>query len=79
MADGSGKVMKPGQRGQDIALLQQRLEASGDLVGMSVPGEYDGAVVGAVKRFQIGTACHQRVSWTPKRWLRRSTCRQACA
>ena len=48
-----GRVMKPGQRGQDIALLQQRLEASGDLVGMSVPGEYDGAVVGAVKRFQI--------------------------
>ncbi|MET0667202.1 MAG: L,D-transpeptidase family protein [Methyloceanibacter sp.] len=48
-----GRVMRPGQRGQDIALLQQRLEASGDLVGMSVPGEYDGAVVGAVKRFQI--------------------------
>lgn len=47
------KAMKPGQRGQEVALLQQRLEATGDLVGMSVPGQYDAAVVSAVKRFQI--------------------------
>ncbi len=48
------RAMKPGQRGQEVAILQQRLEASGDLVGMSVPGQYDAAVVAAVKRFQIG-------------------------
>jgi murein L,D-transpeptidase YcbB/YkuD len=46
------KVMKPGQRGQEIATLQRRLEISGDLVGQSVEGEYDGAVVAAVKKFQ---------------------------
>ncbi len=47
------KVMKPGMRSQDVAILQQRLEASGDLVGMSNTGEYDAAVVSAVKRFQL--------------------------
>ncbi|HEU4476808.1 MAG TPA: L,D-transpeptidase family protein [Methyloceanibacter sp.] len=46
------KAMHPGQRGQEVAALQRRLEVSGDLVGMSVPGEYDGAVVQAVKNFQ---------------------------
>jgi L,D-transpeptidase YcbB len=46
------KAMHPGQRGQEIAILQRRLEISGDLVGMSVPGEYDAAVVQAVKSFQ---------------------------
>ena len=44
--------MKPGQRGQEIEILQRRLEITGDLVGQSVPGEYDAAVVGAVKKFQ---------------------------
>lgn len=45
-------AMKPGSRGQEIVTLHQRLEISGDLVGMSVPEEYDAAVVAAVKRFQ---------------------------
>ena len=44
--------MKPGQRGQEIEILQRRLEITGDLVGQSVPGEYDAAVVVAVKKFQ---------------------------
>ena len=46
------KAMHPGQRGPEIAALQRRLEVSGDLAGMSVPGEYDAAVVQAVKNFQ---------------------------
>ena len=46
------KAMHPGQRGPEVAALQRRLEVSGDLVGMSVPGEYDAAVVQAVKIFQ---------------------------
>jgi murein L,D-transpeptidase YcbB/YkuD len=46
------KVMRPGQRGQEIAILQRRLEVSGDLFGQSIQGEYDAAVVVAVKKFQ---------------------------
>lgn len=46
------KAMKPGQSGQEVEILQRRLEISGDLVGQSVPGEYDAAVVAAVKKFQ---------------------------
>jgi L,D-transpeptidase YcbB len=46
------KPMRPGQRGQEIEILQRRLEVTGDLVGQSVPGEYDAAVVAAVKTFQ---------------------------
>ena len=46
------KPMKAGQRGQEVDILQRRLEVSGDLVGQSVPGEYDAAVVMAVKKFQ---------------------------
>jgi murein L,D-transpeptidase YcbB/YkuD len=46
------QAMRPGQRGPEVATLQRRLEISGDLVGMSVPGEYDAAVVQAVKIFQ---------------------------
>ena len=46
------KAMHPGQRGQEVAALHRRLEVSGDLVGMSVPGEYDAAIVQAVKNFQ---------------------------
>jgi L,D-transpeptidase YcbB len=45
-------VMKPGKSGPEIVTLHRRLEISGDLVGMSVPDEYDQAVVQAVKRFQ---------------------------
>ena len=47
------KAMKPGSRGQEVVTLHRRLEVSGDLVGMSIPNEYDAALVGAVKRFQI--------------------------
>ena len=46
------KAMHPGQRGQEVAALHRRLEVSGDLVGISVPGEYDAAIVQAVKNFQ---------------------------
>ena len=46
------RVMKPGQRGQEIETLQRRLEVTGDLFGQSVPGEFDAAVVVAVKKFQ---------------------------
>jgi len=46
------KAMKPGQSGPEIVALHRRLEVSGDLVGMSVPEEYDAAVVAAVKKFQ---------------------------
>jgi murein L,D-transpeptidase YcbB/YkuD len=46
------KAMKPGQSGPEIVALHRRLEVSGDLVGMSVPEEYDAAVVSAVKKFQ---------------------------
>jgi murein L,D-transpeptidase YcbB/YkuD len=45
-------AMKPGARGQEIVTLHRRLEISGDLVGMSIPEEYDAAVAAAVKRFQ---------------------------
>ena len=46
------KAMRPGQRGEEVAALHRRLEVSGDLVGTSVPGEYDAAIVQAVKVFQ---------------------------
>jgi L,D-transpeptidase YcbB len=44
-------VMKPGQRGQEIAQLQRRLAASGDYIG-PVSGDYDAAVMAAVRKFQ---------------------------
>src|SRR6476646_10197188 len=44
------KAMKPGDSGPEIIALHRRLEISGDLVGMSVPDEYDAGVVAAVKR-----------------------------
>ena len=46
------KPMKSGSRGEEIVILHRRLEISGDLVGHSVPDEYDAAVVVAVKKFQ---------------------------
>jgi L,D-transpeptidase YcbB len=46
-------AMRPGQRGQEIVILHRRLEISGDLVGMSIPDEYDAATVAAVKSFQL--------------------------
>ena len=45
-------VMKPGQRGPEIVTLHRRLEVSGDLVGSSIPDEYDATLVAAVKKFQ---------------------------
>ena len=45
-------AMKPGSTGQQIELLHRRLEISGDLLGQSIPNEYDAAVVAAVKKFQ---------------------------
>ncbi len=45
-------AMKPGSRGPEIVTLHRRLAISGDLVGVSVPEQYDAAVVAAVKRFQ---------------------------
>lgn len=47
------KALKPGSRGQAVITLHRRLEISGDLVGMSIPNEYDAALVAAVKRFQL--------------------------
>jgi L,D-transpeptidase YcbB len=46
-------AMKPGSSGPEIVTLHRRLEISGDLVGMSIPDQYDAAVVAAVKRFQM--------------------------
>jgi murein L,D-transpeptidase YcbB/YkuD len=46
------KAMQPGSTGPEIVTLHRRLEISGDLVGMSVPEEYDAAVVAAVRKFQ---------------------------
>jgi murein L,D-transpeptidase YcbB/YkuD len=45
-------AMRPGSSGQPVAVLQRRLEVSGDLIGSSVEGQYDAAVVVAVKNFQ---------------------------
>jgi murein L,D-transpeptidase YcbB/YkuD len=46
-------AMHPGSEGQEVVILHRRLEASGDLVGRSIPNEYDQALVQAVKKFQI--------------------------
>ncbi len=46
------KAMHPGDTGPEIVTLHRRLEITGDLVGMSVPEEYDAAVVAAVRKFQ---------------------------
>lgn len=46
-------AMKPGSSGPEIVTLHRRLEIGGDLVGMSIPDQYDAAVVAAVKRFQV--------------------------
>ncbi|MGH6749267.1 MAG: L,D-transpeptidase family protein [Methyloceanibacter sp.] len=45
-------AMRPGSTGPEVVTLHRRLEITGDLVGMSVPQEYDAAVVAAVKKFQ---------------------------
>jgi len=45
-------AMRPGSQGPQIVTLHRRLEVSGDLVGQSIPDEYDAAVVAAVKKFQ---------------------------
>ena len=48
-------AMRPGSQGQEVVILHRRLEASGDLVGQSIPDEYDAALVQAVKKFQIAS------------------------
>jgi murein L,D-transpeptidase YcbB/YkuD len=45
-------AMKPGSTGQEVVTLHRRLEVSGDLVGRSIPDEYDAALTAAVKKFQ---------------------------
>jgi L,D-transpeptidase YcbB len=45
-------AMRPGSHGQAVEILHRRLEISGDLVGRSIPDEYDQAVVQAVRKFQ---------------------------
>ena len=44
--------MRPGSTGQAVEILHRRLEISGDLVGQSIPTEYDEAVTQAVRKFQ---------------------------
>jgi murein L,D-transpeptidase YcbB/YkuD len=45
-------AMRPGSHGQAVEILHRRLEITGDLVGSSVPDQYDEAVVQAVRNFQ---------------------------
>lgn len=45
-------AMRPGSHGEAVEILHRRLEISGDLVGQSVPDEYDEAVTQAVRKFQ---------------------------
>ena len=45
-------AMRPGSTGQEVVTLHRRLEISGDLVGKSIPDEYDAALAAAVKKFQ---------------------------
>jgi murein L,D-transpeptidase YcbB/YkuD len=45
-------AMHPGSTGQPVEILHRRLEISGDLVGHSVPDDYDEALTQAVRRFQ---------------------------
>jgi len=45
-------AMKPGSSGPQVEVLHRRLEISGDLIGQSIPNEYDAALVAAVKKFQ---------------------------
>jgi L,D-transpeptidase YcbB len=45
-------AMRQGSRGPEVVTLHKRLEISGDLVGRSIPDEYDAAVVQAMKKFQ---------------------------
>jgi L,D-transpeptidase YcbB len=45
-------AMRLGSSGQEVVILHRRLEISGDLVGKSIPDEYDAALAAAVKKFQ---------------------------
>ena len=45
-------AMKPGSNGQPVEILHRRLEISGDLVGQSIPDQYDEALTQAVRKFQ---------------------------
>lgn len=46
-------AMRSGSHGQAVEILHRRLEITGDLVGSSIPDEYDEAVVQAVRKFQM--------------------------
>ena len=59
------KALKPGSRGQNVITLHRRLEISGDLVGMSIPNEYDAALAAAVKKFQPVSYTHLTLPTTP--------------
>ena len=45
-------AMRPGSHGEPVEILHRRLEISGDLVGRSIPDEYDEALTQAVRKFQ---------------------------
>jgi L,D-transpeptidase YcbB len=45
-------AMRPGSHGNEVEILHRRLEISGDLVGQSIPDEYDEALTQAVRKFQ---------------------------
>jgi murein L,D-transpeptidase YcbB/YkuD len=45
-------AMRPGSTGQAVEILKRRLELSSDLMGQSVPSEYDAATTEAVRKFQ---------------------------
>jgi L,D-transpeptidase YcbB len=45
-------AMRPGSHGKEVEILHRRLEISGDLVGKSIPDEYDAALTQAVRKFQ---------------------------
>jgi murein L,D-transpeptidase YcbB/YkuD len=45
-------AMRPGSSGQAVEILHRRLEISGDLVGQSIPDEYDEPLTQAVRKFQ---------------------------
>jgi murein L,D-transpeptidase YcbB/YkuD len=45
-------AMRPGSSGNEVEILHRRLELTGDLVGASMPNEYDAALTEAVRKFQ---------------------------
>ena len=62
-------AMRPGSHGQAVEILHRRLEISGDLVGRSVPDEYDQAVVQAVRGSKRAMAWHRPGRSTASPWM----------